>query len=223
MAHVSFTPTFHHTPWVDKIDRVEADGPNGFNTRFNAIGADLQQLSTVVKQTGAEVQQFQAPPPPRRQNRLLSCTPVFRKAPQAGKPWATEADGTAVARTNAIGGVYFGVMNLTLPGRFQLAAMRVKGIFVPDDIGEAFADVVLSRSPLQLTPGPPVVEQVAAFNVGATLTTTFDALATVTEAAAGIDPDGFRYFLTARFEMPDAVQLTTLMSIETIQLTLVPA
>lgn len=49
MAIVSFEPVFDHQEWVDNVDRVTAGGPNGFNARFNAIVADLNQITQVVQ------------------------------------------------------------------------------------------------------------------------------------------------------------------------------
>src|SRR5262245_54762256 len=46
---VQFMPTFRHQDWVDTVDRVTAGGVNGFNGRFNALLADLNQLTQVVK------------------------------------------------------------------------------------------------------------------------------------------------------------------------------
>jgi hypothetical protein len=53
MANVSFTPTFHHTNYRDNRDRVQADGPNGFNGRFRALETDLSNLSTVITEVDA--------------------------------------------------------------------------------------------------------------------------------------------------------------------------
>jgi hypothetical protein len=45
----TFTPTFEHEDWIDNVDRVSAGGQNGFNSRFNALRADLNQLTQVIK------------------------------------------------------------------------------------------------------------------------------------------------------------------------------
>ncbi|WP_225731760.1 MULTISPECIES: hypothetical protein [unclassified Nocardia] len=42
--NISFTRTFKHKPWVDKVDRVDAGGENGFNIRFKALEFDLDVL-----------------------------------------------------------------------------------------------------------------------------------------------------------------------------------
>lgn len=76
MADLSYTPTFHHVPWEDRKDRVEAAGPNGFNVRFNAIASDLAGLSTAVEDIGAAIDASNAAPPPQAQR--LSFTPTLR-------------------------------------------------------------------------------------------------------------------------------------------------
>jgi hypothetical protein len=53
---VQFTPTFEHQDWVDNVDRVTAGGPNGFNGRFNALQADLNQMTDVVKTINTALQ-----------------------------------------------------------------------------------------------------------------------------------------------------------------------
>lgn len=50
MANISYTPTFHHDAWVDNVDRVQADGDNGFNIRFTTIEDDLKDVGQVVQQ-----------------------------------------------------------------------------------------------------------------------------------------------------------------------------
>ncbi|MDQ1655914.1 MAG: hypothetical protein QOD41_997, partial [Cryptosporangiaceae bacterium] len=69
MAEISYTPEFHHTKWVDNVDRVQADGPNGFNVRFSAIERELKQLSTVVAQINAAL--HVVAPPPKEQRLTL--------------------------------------------------------------------------------------------------------------------------------------------------------
>ncbi|MDP9696693.1 UNVERIFIED_ORG: hypothetical protein J2X79_004276 [Arthrobacter globiformis] len=57
MSDISFTPTFHHTDYVDNRDRVQAGGPNGFNARFRALATDLGKLSDVLTEVGDALQQ----------------------------------------------------------------------------------------------------------------------------------------------------------------------
>lgn len=219
--HVSYTPTFHHTNWVDKIDRVEADGPNGFNNRFNAIGADLRQLSTVVTQVSAALDEFHAPPDPPPQ--LVTFTPVFRNVPSQGSPWTTQPDGTAIADVQ--GGIslsFFGVMNLTLPSGVRLTSMRVLGNLIPDDILEASGTVTLWRTPIRLTAGPAAVDMIVKADTGSNFGG-FDVLSTASGQAAQIDPGTFRYFVTGTFQTPNDVFPTTSMTVETIQLAFVPS
>src|SRR4051812_23013705 len=82
MADVSFTPVFHHTDWVDKVDRVEASGPNGFNIRFNTIERDLREASTVVTQVAKAIRTVRTSTPetPSR----ITFTPQLRPVPPDG-------------------------------------------------------------------------------------------------------------------------------------------
>lgn len=221
-AHVSYTPTFHHTNWVDKIDRVEADGPNGFNTRFNAIGADLRQLSTVVTQIDAALEDFQAPPDPPPQ--LMSFTPVFGSVPSEGSPWTTLPDGTAIADTlgNAATLSFFGLMNLTLPSGVRLNTMRVLGNLIPDDTLQASGTVTLWRTLIRLTAGPAAVDMIVKADTGSGFLN-FDILSQATGQATLIDPSTYRYFVTGTFQTPADIFPSTSMTVETIQLAFLPA
>ena len=88
MAEPSFTPTFHHTDWVDNVDRVQAGGPNGLNVRLNAIEADLHQVSIVVGQIDAALDQHRTGTTPRQQRVNVPTSLVTRAgggvAPEAG-------------------------------------------------------------------------------------------------------------------------------------------
>jgi hypothetical protein len=45
---ISYTRSFSHDDWIDRVTRVEAGGENGFNGRFHGIEADLDTISGVV-------------------------------------------------------------------------------------------------------------------------------------------------------------------------------
>jgi hypothetical protein len=49
---ISYTRSiFSHIDWIDRVDRVQAGGDNGFNGRFHGIEAELDTISGVVHQT----------------------------------------------------------------------------------------------------------------------------------------------------------------------------
>src|SRR5262245_25186839 len=114
MADLSFTQTFHHTDWVDDVDRVRAAEPNGFNTRFNAIETDLQQLSAVVAQIDAVLSQGATGTKQRR----LTLPPAL-VTPQGATPWVIGGTGAASVTP---GSSASGLLNLLLPNGVTLLA-----------------------------------------------------------------------------------------------------
>jgi hypothetical protein len=121
VGSISFSPTFSHVDFVDRQDRVRAGGGNGFNSRFNAIQADLLQLSTVVGQIDAALDQLGTSTPVER---TLAFTPMFRFVPPHLGAWFNGADGAAQAHVNAD---LYGVMSLAPPDGVRLTSMRVVG------------------------------------------------------------------------------------------------
>jgi hypothetical protein len=45
-----FKRTFEHQDWTDNVDRVQADGPNGFNIRFHSLEAEFDNLYSISAQ-----------------------------------------------------------------------------------------------------------------------------------------------------------------------------
>jgi hypothetical protein len=210
VADVTYVPTFHHINWFDKLDRVEAEGPNGFNGRFNAIGADLRQLSTVVGQVSAAIIDFRAPPPP--QPRTMTFTPALQAVPP-NAAWFLDDNGTAGAELS-FSPTAVGLANLTLPDHVRLTTLRVRGSLVND----VRASVVLSRTPLQLAVSRPVVDLLSSvdFPRGS-----FDSISTAASSVALIDPGTFRYFISARCSPDGGVSGS--VTIESIELAFIPA
>jgi len=123
MADFSYHPNFRHTLWQDKRDLVEADGPNGFNTRFTTIESDLQGVSTVVAQIGTEMDTLNARVPPKPATAVFSVAPTFQ--PISGLvAWVLQSSGAAVAVT---GNQAIGVLPLNLPDHIHVTSIKVLG------------------------------------------------------------------------------------------------
>jgi hypothetical protein len=45
MGQPIYTPTFHHNPWIDFVDSVQAGGGNGINIRFQGIEAEFTAIA----------------------------------------------------------------------------------------------------------------------------------------------------------------------------------
>jgi len=117
MADISFTQTFHHTDWVDDIDRVRAAEPNGFNARFAAIETDLAQLSAVV----AEVDDVLSHAGSRQR---LTLPPTLVPT-EGATPWLLGSDGSASV---VPGSSASGLLNVVLPNGATLLSFRAFGL-----------------------------------------------------------------------------------------------
>ncbi len=53
---IDYTRTFQHQDWRDNVDRVQADGPNGFNNRFHALEGEFDKLHDVIHQVSAAIE-----------------------------------------------------------------------------------------------------------------------------------------------------------------------
>jgi hypothetical protein len=205
VADVSYTPTFHHTVWVDRVDRVEAAGPNGFNVRFNAIESDLRQMSTVVTDIDTALKHSGPPPvPPPKGDQRFTVTPVLNPA-QTGQAWGSDNDGTPFATLTP--GFVRGVANIALPDHARLKTMRITAEFGGDATKDLPFDisVSLSRVALRLTDPPTAPDSLARAGFSGTtqLRGVFDFISkNVAESLALVDQDKFRYVL---FATADAV------------------
>ena len=153
MADLSFTPTFRHTNWVDNVDRVGAEGPNGMNVRFQEIESDLNQVSTVVAQIGGEIDRIRAvitPPPSSVQTRLVF-TPVLQAVPGNGIAWIASGPGVPQAQATAGGPNVVGVMNLALPNGVRLTSLVGHGNSSNVNGGAGTVTLTLNRLPLKPT------------------------------------------------------------------------
>jgi hypothetical protein len=202
MADVNFTPTFHHADWLDRVDRVEAGGPNGFNTRFRAVEHDLRKLSTVVTDISTRIARIHtAPAPDPGQQQRFSFTPRFHLLDDGNDPteWFISELGTA----EAVAGRAHGIMNLTLPDQVRLTSMRIRGNVRGSTGVPPRLIVTLARTPIRLTSAPATVEPVlglAVVGLG-----DFNLARNITGDAAMIDHRAFRYVVDALFtsDAPD--------------------
>jgi hypothetical protein len=123
MADFTYHPFFRHTPWQDKRDLVEADGSNGFNTRFTTIEGDLQAVSTVVTQIGTAIDTVSARVPPKPPTAIFTVAPTFQ--PISGLVgWVLQSSGAAVAASSAPA---IGVLPLNLPDHIHVTSIKALG------------------------------------------------------------------------------------------------
>jgi hypothetical protein len=182
VADVSFTPTFHHVPWVDNRDRVQAGGPQGFNTRFGSIEADLQSISTAVGELDAAIDALGATPPPVQ--RKLSLAPTMVPLDPPG--WSNDISGNAFRPSGQTG--VSGMMAVPLTDGVQLVSLRVLG----QNSGSAIVTVGLFRSPLAGSASPP--DRMARVSGD---TNPFDVTIAVDTSMSRVDMTAYRYFVIA--------------------------
>jgi hypothetical protein len=188
VAAVSYSPTFHHTEWVDRLDRVVADGPNGFNNRFNAITHDLRQASTVVGQIGAALDQIVNVSPVPTQS-ALTFTPAMGGQNDTGVETMEISEGIDASP---------GVMNLVLPDGVKLQNLHVTVDLAGGDFGPGLLVVTLSRLPVRLTTPPATPDTLASISTSDPGHNTFSKEVNDLSLAQ-VDHSRFRYFLTASF------------------------
>lgn len=181
MADIVFQPTFVHKEFVDGPDgdRVRADEPNGFNARFDAIESDLRQLSTVVGQIDAAVDERGTGPV----GHVLTLAPILQAV---GLAWRITPSGAAQAvdatRTSN------SLMEVDLPDNVQLVSFRAMGQGGTGPVSAA--TVTLSRVAI-----PGGTAQALATIIGDT--DPFDETASIDPALATTATAAFRYIIQA--------------------------
>jgi hypothetical protein len=201
MADVTFTPTFHHTAYVDNRDRVQAGGPNGFNARFSAIEDDLTTLSTVVGKVDAALDALGAPAPTQR---TLTLTPSL--APVAGRgAWTSDAAGYA-SRTGPLTQLS-GVQWVPLPHDAVLVSLRALG----QNSGTGSLRITLFRSRLLSVVAQP--EQIARVSGN---TNPFDDNDPAVANLAQVDTTAFRYFLLVTLDGAANTDVVTLSGFQVV-------
>jgi hypothetical protein len=195
MADVSYTPTFHHTDWLDRLDRVEAGGPNGFNVRFRAIEHDLRGLTTVVATIAAKLNQIHTPPAPTPgQDRRLSFTPRLNIVVDGDDPfpWSPDQLGQMTGRAEGPTRSH-GLLNLALPDRARLTTIGFRATITGPAGGAPVLVVTLYRVALQLTAQPSTRELVGTVSTG---DANANVVRTITSGDnATVDLANFRYLI----------------------------
>lgn len=190
MTDLSYTPTFEPTDWIDNVSRITADGPNGFNVRFDAIGSDLHQAAAVVTRIDAELAQ---PVGVTTGQRLLTPGLDLVSLPVSSLPlWTYDLTGAAHPPGGSGGAP--AVMGLSLPANIRLISFRAIGLYASS--GGALMSFALLRTPLadaSATPG-----KLAEIRIDASvLTNPYDITVPVDATLAAVDPETFRYCILA--------------------------
>jgi hypothetical protein len=183
---LTFTPTFEHQNWINNFSRIVADGPDGFNVRFDAIQADLRQAGTVVGAINTALDQTTAI---TGQQRLTPGVALISLAAPGTGGWTYDATGAAHPDAGSGGGT--AVMDLSFPEGIRLVSFRAMGLL------SAVRDISLTvyRSALADASQFDLLAQITGASPG--MTNPYDLTVPVNSAFAVVDPGRFRYFLIA--------------------------
>ncbi|MFE5813195.1 hypothetical protein [Streptomyces sp. NPDC056479] len=202
MANVSFTPTFHHTDYIDNRDRVQAGGPNGFNARFRALEADLTTLSTVITDVDTTLDTLGAGPPPTQHTLTLSPALV----PVAGaSAWVIDTAGYA-SRSGTLT-TLAGVQSVSVPNGARLVSLRSLG----QNSGTGTLRITLLRA--RLLSAVTTAERIARVTGD---TNPFDRNESADANFALVDTTAFRYFILATLDGAVAGDTVTLSGFQVI-------
>ena len=204
MADVTFIPTFHHVAWVDNRDRVQAGGPNGFNTRFSSIETDLHSISTAVGALDAAIDALGQKPPPVQQKLTLAPAMVPLNPPG----WSIDSSGNAFRPTGQTG--VSGILAVPLLDGVQLVSLRALG----QNSGSGIVTVALFRSPLAGSTSPP--DRLARVSGD---TNPFDVTIAVDSSMSRVDMSTFRYFVIAACANSAPSDVITISAIQIAYLT----
>jgi hypothetical protein len=199
VADVSYTPTFHHTDWANRVDRVVAGGPNGFNRRYREIERDLRAVSTVVATVAAKIAQIHVPDPsPPNQQQRIAFTPAFQPVDDGNDPSEWFPDDQGLPHANI--GRHYGLFHLSPPAGVRLTSLRLKCTVVGPTDPQPQLRVSLFRVPLRLLAGPVPAEEMSTVesrNVGE-----LDLVSLIPENKGVVDFSTYRYFIDAFFDDP---------------------
>jgi hypothetical protein len=127
---ISYNRQFSHKNWIDFVDSVQADGANGFNSRFHAIETEFDTLSTVVSEINTALQV----PAPRPRTIVFPPSqlgPGFFIIGPGVPAWLPGLVGYATTPTTDNPAAYsnkaLGLMIVNLPDGASLQSLRVTG------------------------------------------------------------------------------------------------
>ena len=130
---ISYTRSiFSHIDWINRVNRVQAGGDNGFNGRFHGIEAEFDTISGVVGQVSNQFGTLATQITDLQQQisalgiavaRAVSVAPVLTAVGPSG--WDTTTPGVARKPPGATSA--FGAVTLTLPAGAQITAFRALG------------------------------------------------------------------------------------------------
>ncbi|MFJ5302589.1 hypothetical protein [Streptomyces sp. NPDC088350] len=207
MTDLGYTPTFEPTDWIDNVSRITADGPNGFNVRFDAIGSDLHQAAAVVTQIDAALAQ---PVGVTTGRQLFTPGLDLVSAPAPDEGWFYDETGAAhPSSRDGAGGT--AVMGLSLPANIRLVSFRAIGLYAG---APATLSIALIRTPLgdaSATPGKLAEISTAT----STLTNPYDVTLPIDATLAAVDPETYRYCVVAAAGF---IQDSAATSLATVQL-----
>jgi hypothetical protein len=219
-TELSYSPAFHHNDWIDRVDPVEAAGPNGFNIRFQTIRSDLENVSTVVGQIATALRTTHRPSPggvaPPTQ---LTFTPNLLPT-RSAHVFTFSSTGVPVGTSlfsqsgggGAVGIPATGVMNIAPPEGLRLTAVRLRGSI--DGTGGSTtnrATLRLLRSSVANPTSSETLVTVQATGVGP-----FDVGATVPEDLGQVDIHLFRYVL--RVDLEALSNGSSALAVESVQI-----
>jgi len=204
MSDLSFTPTFFHELWTDNVSRVKAGSPDGFNVRFAAIDSDLHQVSTVVSEIDKELDAIGSGT--RRLTVPLDLAGPGPLTPE-GRGWFCDSTG---AMHPAKGGAQ-AVMELNLPEKAKLTAMRATGLY-PGQLVQL--SVSVARSSLFNAAQPAdILAELTHTTPG--MTNPYDVTVPVADpAVATVDTTSFRYYLVATAAQVTASEAISLAAVQ---------
>jgi hypothetical protein len=193
VGDISYTPSFHNVDYVDGQDRVKAEGDTGFNARFGAIESDLAQLSTVVGQIDAKLDQLESPPPVTR--RIVLPLRLLKTGTAPG--WQS----TEVGAESGFGQGADGTMNLVLPDGVLLESLRATGLTVNVSLA-----ISLFRVPIAGGGSAQQLTSLTATTASYDLTGQFDA------SLARVDTSTYNYRIRATVGAGAANQVTAVIT-----------
>ncbi|MET9085490.1 hypothetical protein ABZX77_27000 [Streptomyces sp. NPDC004237] len=206
MTDLSYTPTFKPTDWIDNVSRVTADGPDGFNVRFDAIASDLHQAAAVVTEIDTALAQPVGLPTGQQ---LLTPGLDLVSLPGSGDGWLYDETGAAYPAVSGPDSV--AVMGLSLPANVRLVSFRAVGLWFGTP---AAFSIALTRAPLANASAAP--DKLAEIGTATSaITNPYDITVPVDAALAAVDPQTYRYCVVAT---GSAIQVVGATSLATVQL-----